>query len=118
MGKFIKGYGFYLFLLIMFLAAIWFTNGGGGNTSGYGYQAFCQDLEAGRVAQIDIYPNEEVPTGQVRIRLSDGEIKIFDATDVTKIEGMGYDKGVATVAHEIEKPSVIWQILPYIFGEC
>lgn len=116
MGKFIKGYGFYLFLLVMFLAAIWFTNGGGGGTPDYGYQAFEKDLEAGRVAQIDIYPNEEVPTGQVRIKLSGGEIKIFDATDVTKIEEMGYHKGVVTVAHEIEKPSIIWKILPYIFG--
>ncbi len=116
MGKFIKGYGFYLFLLIMFLAAIWFTNGGGGSTSGYGYQAFEKDLEAGRVAQIDIYPNEEVPTGQVRIKLSGGEIKIFDATDVTKIEEMGYANDAPTITHEIEKPSIIWQILPYIFG--
>ena len=116
MSKFVKGYGFYLFLLIMLLAAIWFTNSLGGNSSNYGYQAFLEDLSGGRVARIDIYPNEEVPTGQVRVQLSNGETKIFDATDVTKIEQKGYDSNVATVAHEIEKPSIIWQILPYIFG--
>ena len=85
----------------MLLAAIWFTNSLGGNSSNYGYQAFLEDLSGGRVARIDIYPNEEVPTGQVRVQLSNGETKIFDATDVTKIEQKGYDSNVATVAHEI-----------------
>ncbi len=116
MNKFLKGYGFYLFLLILLLAAIWFSNGLRGNTSGYGYQGFIADLEAGQVQRVDVYPNEEVPTGQVRVTLKNGETRLFDATDVTKIEEAGYAANVSTIAHEIDKPSIIWQILPYIFG--
>ena len=116
MNKFLKGYGFYLFLLILLLVAIWFSNGMRGNASGYGYQGFIADLEAGQVQRVDVYPNEEVPTGQVRVTLKNGETRLFDATDVTKIEEEGYAAGVSTIAHEIEKPSIIWQILPYIFG--
>lgn len=116
MNKFLKGYGFYLFLLILLLAAIWFSNGLQGGTSGYGYQSFLEDLEAGQVQRIDVYPNEEVPTGQVRVTLKSGETKLFDVTDVTKAEEAGYAAGVSTIAHEIDKPSIIWQILPYIFG--
>ncbi len=116
MNKFLKGYGFYLFLLILLLAALWFSNGLRGNTSGYGYQGYLADLEAGQVQRVDVYPNEEVPTGQVRVTLKNGDTKLFDATDVTKIEEAGYAAGVSTIAHEIDKPSIIWQILPYIFG--
>ena len=116
MNKFLKGYGFYLFLLALLLVAVLFSNGIRGNSSGYGYQKYTADLESGQVRRVDIYPNEEYPTGRVRVTLTDGSTAIFDATDVTKAEQAGYDAGVGTVVHEIDKPSIIWQILPYIFG--
>ncbi len=116
MNKFLKGYGFYLFLLALLLVAVLFSNGIRGNSSGYGYQKYTADLESGQVRRVDIYPNEEYPTGRVRVTLTDGSTAIFDATDVTKAEQAGYDAGVGTGVHEIDKPSIIWQILPYIFG--
>ena len=116
MNKFLKGYGFYLFLLLILLVAIWFSNGLQGNSNGYGYQKYLNDLEDGKIKRVDIYPNEEYPTGSVRVTLSDGSSAIFQVTDVTKAEKKGYEADVDTVVHEIDKPSVIWQILPYIFG--
>ena len=116
MNKFLKGYGFYLFLLVLLLVAVLFSNGIRGNSSGYGYQRYTADLENGQVRRVDIYPNEEYPTGRVRVMLTDGSTATFDVTDVAKAEQAGYDADVNTVVHEIDKPSVIWQILPYIFG--
>ncbi|MDE7299188.1 MAG: ATP-dependent zinc metalloprotease FtsH, partial [Lachnospiraceae bacterium] len=73
-------------------------------------------LKSGQVRRVDIYPNEEYPTGRVRVVLTDGSTATFDVTDVAKAEQAAYDADVNTVVHEIDKPSVIWQILPYIFG--
>lgn len=116
MSKFLRGYGFYLFLLVMLLVAILFSNGIRKNSTGYGYQRYLYDLKNGNIERIDIFPNQEYPTGQVRVTLITDQVVMFDVTDVSKAEQAGYDANVSTVVHEVEKPSVIFKILPYVFG--
>ena len=45
-----------------------------------------ESLERGEVAQIQITPNKEVPTGVLRVVLSTGEIKYVNVTDVRLAE--------------------------------
>ena len=86
MGKFLKGYGFYLFLLVMLLIAILFSNGIRKNSTGYGYQRYLSDLKNGNIERVDIFPNQEYPTGQVRVTLITNQTVLFDVTDVSKAE--------------------------------
>ena len=116
MGKFLKGYGFYLFLLVMLLIAILFSNGIRKNSTGYGYQRYLSDLKNGNIERVDIFPNQEYPTGQVRVTLITNQTVLFDVTDVSKAEQASYDGNVSTVVHEVDKPSVVLKILPYVFG--
>ena len=116
MGKFLKGYGFYLFLLVMLLIAILFSNGIRKNSTGYGYQRYLSDLKNGNIERVDIFPNQEYPTGQVRVTLITNQTVLFDVTDVSKAEQASYDANVSTVVHEVDKPSVVLKILPYVFG--
>ncbi|MBQ9119923.1 MAG: ATP-dependent zinc metalloprotease FtsH [Lachnospiraceae bacterium] len=118
MSKFVKGYGFYLFLLLILVVAVWFSSGfSGNNKETYGYTEYERDLENGAILKVDIYQNEESPTGQVQVvlRASDKSY-VFEVTDVHEAEVAAREAGLSPTVHGIEKPSVIWQILPYIFG--
>lgn len=116
MNKFLKGYGFYLFLLALLLVAIWFSNGIQNASDEYGFQNYAADLADGTVKKVDIYPNEEIPTGQVRVTLSGDKTYTFDVTDVHEAELAARESTAVLVVHAVDKPSIIWQILPYIFG--
>ncbi len=118
MSKFIKGYGFYLFLLFILLVAVCFSGSlKGTNGETYGYAEYVRDLENGNVVKVDIYQNEENPTGQVRVKQRSGDkVYVFEVTDVREAETAAREAGVSPTIHGIEKPSVIWKILPYVFG--
>ncbi len=118
MSKFMKGYGFYLFLLCILLVAVWFSGSlKGTNGENYGYTEYMRDLEKENVSKVDIYQNEENPTGQVRVQQKAGDkLYVFEVTDVREAEEAARAAGLSPTIHGIEKPSVIWKILPYVFG--
>ena len=51
----------------------------------YTYQQFEEDLNAKKVKSIEVSQNEEVPTGQVTVSMSDGEKESFYVTDVNEV---------------------------------
>ena len=51
----------------------------------YTYQQFEEDLNAKKVKSIEVSKNEEVPTGQVTVSMSDGEKESFYVTDVNEV---------------------------------
>ena len=51
----------------------------------YTYQQFEEDLNAKKVKSIEVSHNEEVPTGQVTVSMSDGEKESFYVTDVNEV---------------------------------
>ena len=63
-----------------------------------------QDMEAGRVVELEIIPNSETPTGAVEIGLSDGTNKRLFVTDIVEMEELvrsyGYDPMVEDVPRE------------------
>ena len=73
-------------------------------------------MEAGRVSYVDIYPNVEVPTGEVRVLFNDREArKSFHASDVGEVEMLLKDAGVDYTRHGITKPNwFLSNVLPYI----
>ncbi|MBQ9768375.1 MAG: ATP-dependent zinc metalloprotease FtsH [Lachnospiraceae bacterium] len=113
-----RGFGFYIFsiLLILFVATFvsdWLQ----GSEEKYGLKDYYADLEAGQVAGVSVYPNEEVPTGEVRAVLLDGSVKVFQVTDVTKAEDAALEKGLEVYVHEVTKPNwFLTGVLPYLLG--
>ena len=57
-------------------------------TRDYSYteQAFQQDIEEGEVSQVYIQPNREIPTGQVTVRMKNGEEHNFYSLDVKELQ--------------------------------
>lgn len=117
MKKQFKGYGLYaIFLLIIFLALI-SDSIMNGNSKNYEYGNFLKDLNSGNVKTVDIYPNQETPTGEVKVTFSDGSNASFNAGDVNEVQNKVLDKNMVPAMHNISKPSwFLTSVLPYLLG--
>ncbi|MBP3914030.1 MAG: ATP-dependent zinc metalloprotease FtsH, partial [Lachnospiraceae bacterium] len=79
----------YLIILLAVFGVYWFLMGrrpAAGEE--YTYRQFVNALEDGKVAEVSIRPNTQVPTGQVVIRFQDDSIARFYDTDVRAIQKM------------------------------
>ncbi len=70
----------------------------------YTRDQFLEDMQAKRVSSIVIYPNKEIPTGYLRIKLDNGQSRHLQTTDVVELEALareyGYDPMVTDVRRE------------------
>ena len=117
-----KGFGFYLIsiFLVLFLVT-YISDTLQAKEESYGIKEYYEDLEAGEVVGVAVYPNEEVPTGEIRVVLQSGgngnNVKMFYVTDVTVAEKAALDKGIAVVVNDVKKPNwFLTGVLPYILG--
>ena len=81
--------GFYLVMLLIIFGAVYFSEGTKpAQKTAYNESAFISDLALNRenISYIDIYQNEEVPTGEVVVTFKDNTQKGFNVTDTTDIE--------------------------------
>ena len=113
-----KGLGFYVVILgIIIIAMILSEQLNNINSDDYGYTNFITDLSENNIEKIDIYPNIEVPTGEVQIIMKDNTKQEFYTPDVKKIQEIALTKVDPVVMHNIEKPSwFLTTLLPYILG--
>ncbi len=113
-----KGFGFYIvtIFLILFLVT-YISDTMQANEEKYGMKNYYADLEAGEIIGVSIYPNEETPTGEVRIVMKTGDVKSFYVTNVTDVENAALTKNVEVYVNEIQKPNwFLTGVLPYILG--
>ncbi len=113
-----KGFGFYLvsIFLILFLVT-YISDTLKANEEKYGMKEYYADLEAGSVSGVSIYPNEEIPTGEVRVVLKSSAVKVFNATDVGDVEDAALEQGIQVYVNDIQKPNwFLTGVLPYILG--
>jgi cell division protease FtsH len=112
-----KGYGFYLVILaIIFLTVFLSDSFEFNNQNAYNRARFIQDIEEGRISYVDIHPNQEVYTGEVRVRLKDQEQKAsFNVSDIREIEEVLNQANIEYTTHKISKPNwFLTTVLPYI----
>ncbi len=117
MRKQMKGYGFYLVILaIIFLTVFLSDSFEFNNQNAYNRARFIQDIEEGRISYVDIHPNQEVYTGEVRVRLKDQEQKAsFNVSDIREIEEVLNQANIEYTTHKISKPNwFLTTVLPYI----
>ncbi|MGN1084284.1 MAG: ATP-dependent zinc metalloprotease FtsH [Lachnospiraceae bacterium] len=113
-----RGFGFYIVsILLIILLATYISEAMQDGGERYGLKDYYEDLEAGQIAGISIYPNEETPTGKVRAVLLDGNVKTFYVTDVVNAESAALEKGIEVYVNEVTKPNwFLTGVLPYLLG--
>ena len=112
------GIGFYVLILAIIFMAVYVSGAfRQGSDNRYNIYQFEKDLGNGTVQSVEVFPNEEVPTGEVKVVLNSKKTISFYVSDVNKIGDLidGYkDIEKNYVVNDIQKPSwVITTLLPY-----
>ena len=59
------------------------------------------------VVKVEITPNQEVPTGSLKVLLSDGNVKYVNVTDITKAESeLREHESIDVEIEDVERSSV------------
>ena len=109
-----RGFGVYL-ILVLAVIAIWYWLDGNNVTNTYTRQQFETALAEGKVTQVNVVPNREVPTGSVNITFSDSSTQVMLVSDVAEIEQYMRDAGFKT--YTVQNPpeeSWLLTLLPYL----
>jgi len=114
--KQMKGYGFYIIILLIVLATVYLSQKIEFNSSDeYSYEQFVKDIDDNNVKAIEINQNKEVPTGNITVTLKDDSSKSFPVTDVKEIEQISKDAGIDFHTNDVPKENFfLSSILPYI----
>jgi len=109
-----SGMGMYLiFLAVMFLA--YFFLQGSGSSDGPTLQDMKNAVEKDLVKQADIFQNAEVPTGYVKLHLTDEKVMEINVSDVREIEEYLTGQEVRYYLHDVPQQSIfLTSILPMI----
>ncbi|MGN9115362.1 ATP-dependent metallopeptidase FtsH/Yme1/Tma family protein [Lachnospiraceae bacterium HCP1S3_B12] len=78
MKKQMKGAGFYLIAAIVICAIIYMFTQYNATDNKYTYGDFISDLNKGKIEQVTIKQNKEVPTGRVIAEFKDGSKKTIE----------------------------------------
>lgn len=96
-----NSYFLFIVLLLMGVAVLTTLNGADDE---YTREQFVSDMEAGSVREVTINPNSEVPTGYIRVELTNGADKKLYVTDIVEAEELvrsyGFDPPVRDVPRE------------------
>lgn len=105
------GIGLYITILLVLMVIYIATAGSRTVTSSYSYDTFCQDVASGKVANVTILQNAEVPTGKLYVELSgDSSTKVIYTSDVNKDRELLDDNGVSYALTDVKRQNV-WLIV-------
>lgn len=117
--KQMKGLGFYTIILAIIIMALMLSDRlSKVSTDSYSLSQFTADLNEKAIKTIDVYMNEEVPTGQVTVTFNDTNksSSSFYVADTSKIEDIATESGYKVTVHDVSRPGWFVQLMPYIFG--
>ena len=103
-------------LLLLVVLGFWVISRQMTRDYSYTEQAFWQDIEEEEVSQVYISPNREIPTGQVTVRMKNGDEHNFYSLDVKelqdKLEG---ESGIAVQVADVPSDNTIMAtVLPLV----
>lgn len=115
------GLGFYILVVAIVFVAVYISSEiGHSNKDAYNVNTFREEVADGKIDSVEIYPNQETPTGEVDVVYQDGTKRNFYVSDVTEVEKiLKADKGLADryKMQDIQKPSwLLTTLLPCVFG--
>lgn len=111
-----KGVGFYFLIILAVVLFVYVFRNGFDTQETYTYRQFETALEEGRVARVDIHPNEQVPTGQVWVYFSDGgPMQKLNVADVKEVQQELNQEEIPNYMYDIERESVFMTtVLPML----
>jgi len=115
----LKGYGFYIIILGIILVAMLLSDSlNNTGTQNYEYNNFLKDLENNTVEKVDLFQNQEVPSGKVTVTFNDGKKEQFNVTDVNSVTELLFSSNnLKYTIHDISKPNwFLTSVLPYLLG--
>lgn len=118
MKKSVRGFSFYfVFVLLVLFFALMASEWLEQTDEQYGLQDYYAEMESGAIVKVSIYPNEETPTGKVKLQYKDGSVKSFQVTDVSKAEEAAIERGTDVYVYDVERPNwFLTGVLPYLLG--
>lgn len=114
-----KGLGFYAIIIGIIILATLTNNFDIINSKDYNQTDFMADLKKDNIESIDVYQNEEVPTGKIEVVFKDNTKEIFYISDVNEIEDDIKEAGKEEfiTMHDINKPSwILTTLIPIVLG--
>ncbi|WP_073992964.1 ATP-dependent zinc metalloprotease FtsH [Parasporobacterium paucivorans] len=113
-----KGMGFYVVIALIMITTLYFMTSNKSTGTDYTETQFLKDLQAGKVTDVVITQNEQVPTGSVIATLKDGNNKQIYIEDTGRIVGYLLENNYDNyVIRDVEKPSFIMTtIVPIVIG--
>jgi len=114
--KQMKGYGFYIIILLIAGFTIYLSNNIEFNKSDeYSKTQFMSDIEDGNIKSIEINQNKEVPTGTLTVTFKDDTTNTLAVTDVKEIEAITQEAGIVTYTNNVPQENwFLTSVLPYI----
>ncbi len=117
MRKQMKGYGWFIVILLIVIGANYLSdNINFKDDNAYNETQFIKDLDNKQIESINIYPNEQVPTGEVTVTMKDNKEQSFYSPDVNEIKKVAEEAGIEKVYyHDIDTPNwFLTSVLPYV----
>lgn len=114
MKKQMKGFGIYVIILLMVMAAFYYIAIYNKDTDNYNYSDFIEDLDKNEVKEVTVYQNKEVPTGKIVVKLKDGDRHSIQVASAADTEERLIKLGVPYNMKDVEKENIIWELLPYV----
>ena len=87
-----RGFIFILLMLILLVTAMKFPYGG--QAEKLTSQEFIRMLDEGQVAEAEIGPNAQTPTGEVKITLKNGDVIRQNFSDIREAEKLLTDRNI------------------------
>ncbi len=113
MNRNAKGLGFYLIVVLLILLLLTYFRGGLEASQSWNYDQLNEAIAQEEVVKVEITPNQEVPTGSLKVLLSDGNVKYVNVTDITKAESeLREHESIDVEIEDVERSSIWISILP------
>ena len=111
-----KGYGFYMIILLIVVMTLFFSsNYEYRDPEAYNYARFVNDIDEEKIELVEIYPDEDVPTGEVKVTLKNGETQGFEVIDTVEIKNLVQEAEISFYTYKIPKPNwFLTSVLPYL----
>lgn len=111
-----RGLFFYLIVLALVAVAVYVSETGiGSSTIDYSFQEFTAAAGQNKIVSLEVIPNQETPTGTVKVMLADGVVARFYCSDVTEVEAVAREHGIPYLMKNISKPNwFLTGVLPYL----
>ena len=111
-----KGYGFYMIILLIVVMTLFFSsNYEYRDPEAYNYARFVNDIDEDKIELVEIYPDEDVPTGEVKVTLKNGETQGFEVIDTVEIKNLVQEAEISFYTYKIPKPNwFLTSVLPYL----